>query len=86
MKVYTLCVRDQSKDMPAPAERAPLMGGAPSRAAGARAYGDTARGMRVLKDNLRVMPTSVAGAWPTDNTGASWERRRWVFKLGGFIV
>jgi hypothetical protein len=52
-----------SPTMPAgPAERAPLMGGAPSPAAGARAYGDRARGMRVLKDNLRVMPTSVAGA------------------------
>ena len=68
--------------MPGPAERAPLMGGAPSRAVGARTYGNTERGIRVLKDNLRVMPTSVAGAWPTLATGASWARRRW-FKPGG---
>jgi len=66
-----------SPTMPAgPAERAPLMGGAPSPAAGARAYGDRARGMRVLKDNLRVMPTSVAGA-STGVAGARWANARW---------
>ena len=51
--------------MKGPAERAPLMGGAPPVGAGTRATysgGDRARGLRALKDNMRIMPTSVAGA------------------------
>ena len=49
-------------------EREPLIGGGPSARA-VYAKGDKERGVRMLKANLQIMPTSVAGAFRACGVG-----------------